>query len=77
MSLRGINPVGMTVRGWCDQMTIILESSGPVPQLTRDDWKAWARHVIQLPKITTRQPPDPGSFEDWRAWAQRFNEVIA
>jgi hypothetical protein len=73
----GINPRGMTMREWCDQMTPVLATSGVVPQLVFEDWKAWARTVVNLPKISSRQPPNPTHFQDWRAWAIRFNEAIS
>jgi hypothetical protein len=72
-----IDPYGSEVVEWVDRMTLELEPFGDITELVcYDEWKDWARAVIQNPAIARCQPPDPTVFDDWREWAARFNQTI-
>lgn len=72
-----IDPTHMTVTDWCDSMAFIL-APFLVPQklLSENEWKLWARNVIQSPALARVRPPDPEYFSSWREWAYRFNQTI-
>lgn len=65
----------MGVIEWTDQMAQTLPF--PVVRLFEvDNWKEWARNLIQYPTVSAFNPPDPEFFNDWREWAVRFNQVV-
>lgn len=71
-----INPEGMTAVEWTDRMSLLLPEV-LVMKINRDDeWKAWARHVLQSPRVSRYNPPNPDSYEDWKLWADRFNQTV-
>lgn len=70
-----INPINMTAVEWTSQMTLILNVL-PMKLDRDEDWKEWARHVIQSSNISQYNPPSPESFDDWREWAMRFNQAV-
>lgn len=70
-----IDPRYMTVVEWTDRMAETL----PFPAfrlLDPEDWRSWARNLIQYPQVSVFGPPNPDQFEDWREWAERFNQVV-
>jgi hypothetical protein len=70
-----IDPRYMNVFEWTDRMAEIL--SFPVFRFfDPEDWRAWARNLIQYPQISVFNPPDPDQFNDWELWAERFNQVV-
>lgn len=70
-----INPIGMTAVEWTDRMALLLRVS--TLRIDREeDWKAWARHVIQSPEISRYNPPQPETFDEWTEWAWRFNQTV-
>lgn len=72
-----IDPHGMDVIEWTDRVGNDLEGFGTIPALDRpEDWKEWARAVIQDSEIAATQPPNPETYDDWREWAERFNQCI-
>lgn len=77
MTLFAIDPRGFEVIEWVDRMTPELEPFGDVPELLKaEEWRDWARCIIQNAQIAKCQPPDPAFYEDWREWACRFNQTI-
>lgn len=72
-----IDPRGFGVIEWVDRMTPELETFGDVPELLKaEEWRDWARTIIQNSQIAKCQPPDPGFYEDWSEWACRFNQAV-
>lgn len=70
-----IDPRFMGVVEWTDMMASTLPFP-PYRLLDPDDWRQWARNLIQYPQISVFNPPDPEQFEDWRMWAERFNQTV-
>lgn len=70
-----IDPRGLTAIEWTDYMADEL-SVLPMKLFREDEWRDWARHVIQDPNISKHNPPDPDQFEHWMEWAFRFNEAV-
>jgi hypothetical protein len=70
-----IDPRGLTATEWCDYMADELTVL-PMKIARDEDWRDWARHVIQDPSIARHNPPNPEFFEDWQEWAFRFNESV-
>lgn len=70
-----INPIGMTAVEWTDQMALLLRVS--TMRIDREeDWRVWARHVLQSSAISRYNPPQPDQFDDWKEWADRFNQTV-
>ncbi len=70
-----IDPRYMNVLEWTDRMAEILPF--PVYRLfDPEEWRAWARNLIQYPQVSVFNPPDPDQFNDWERWAERFNQVV-
>lgn len=69
-----IDPTGMTPREWTDRMALLLRVT-PLKIERDEDWRVWARHVLQDPNISRRNPPNPDFFE-FEEWASRFNQVV-
>lgn len=75
-----IDPHGMTVTEWCDQMVDELQSSALVPKLLDPTaWKQWAFSLVGLPAVSRFNPPNPFSYgdgpDDWMVWADDFNRT--
>ena len=66
----------MTAVEWTDRMALLLQNIHPLKIDREQDWRAWARHVIQSAAISQYNPPNPDFFEDWQEWAHRFNETV-
>ena len=65
----------MDVIQWTDRMAETLPF--PVNRLLDpDEWRAWARNLIQYPQVSAFNPPDPEQFVDWQIWAVRFNQTV-
>lgn len=72
-----INPTGLTVTDWCDSMSFVLSTvMTPQKLLDPEEWKPWARNVIQSPALAVFNPPNPDDFDRWDEWADRFNQAI-
>lgn len=71
-----IDPIGMTAVDWCNRMALLLPVIVPMRVESDDQWKDWARHVIQHPTISKYNPPIPDGFEEWSLWAMRFNQTV-
>lgn len=72
-----IDPRSMTLKNWCDSVTLDLSTLMQVPRLTSDsDWVRWATVVSSAPEIATYHPPDPRYFNSWRDWASRFVAAV-
>lgn len=70
-----INPVGMTVENWANQMGHLTGKLAPVAQLDNPTrWREWAYNLL----LAIHQPnlPDPAHFEKWEDWAQRLFSTI-
>jgi hypothetical protein len=70
-----IDPRFMNVLQWTDRMAETL----PFPVyrlLDEDEWRAWARNLIQYPQVSALNPPDPEYFVGWQEWAERFNQAV-
>jgi hypothetical protein len=65
----------MGVVEWTDMMAATLPFP-PHKLIDPEDWRLWARNLIQYPQISAFNPPDPEQFEDWRGWAERFNQTV-
>lgn len=65
----------MDVIQWTDRMAETL----PFPVyrlLDPQEWRSWARNLIQYAQVSKFNPPNPDSFEDWREWAERYNNTV-
>lgn len=71
-----INPIGMTIKDWCDIMVEELIDLGQAPYVQNDDWQQWGREVLRLPDVAAFNPPDPTFFDNFYEWAQRFNSTV-
>jgi len=71
-----IDPTFMEAVEWTDRMAMLLPRIQPIKINREEDWKAWARHVLQSAEISRHNPPNPEAFSDWREWASRFNETV-
>lgn len=71
-----INPAGMTAIEWTDRMALLLPEVTAMKIFHETDWRAWARHVLQSPRVARFNPPNPDYFDNWRVWADRFNQVV-
>jgi hypothetical protein len=72
-----IDPRGIDVVRWTDEMSISLQRYGNVGRL--DDpslWREWATQANGLSAVRAADPPDPSFFDDWREWAERFNATV-
>lgn len=70
-----IDPIGMTAVEWTDRMAILLPVT--TMKINREqDWRVWARHVLQATEISRYNPPQPDAFDDWTEWARRFNQTV-
>lgn len=70
-----IDPRHLNVIQWTDRMAATL----PFPVLRLldpEEWRGWARNLIQYPQISAFNPPDPEFFVDWEQWAERFNQIV-
>lgn len=67
------------VQEWADFMTLPLNGIGVLPQRLNhpSEWKEWAFHLIQEPRLQQMSVPDPRVFDSWIEWAERFNEAVA
>lgn len=70
-----IDPRYMNVLEWTDRMAEILPFPA-VRLLDPEEWRNWARNLIQYPQISGFNPPDPDQFNDWEQWAERFNQTV-
>lgn len=67
----------LSVRDWCDATTLALSQLMIVPiMIDPKKWVEWGLTVIQSPKVSKFQPPDPRDFPEWREWALRFNQAV-
>lgn len=72
-----IDPTFMSAVEWTDRMALLFPGDILPLRIDREqDWRAWARHVLQSPEISQYNPPSPDSYSDWRDWAYRFNQVV-
>lgn len=73
-----IDPRGVEVMDWCNQMVQNLAPVMNAPRLLRpEDWEHWAMSVCSNPTIRQSQPPDPRGYSDWRVWAERFIQTVS
>ncbi len=72
-----INPIGMGMKDWCDQMTTNLAQYGAFRRLMDEsEWGAWSLYVYPFLQKHKAQTPDPRGMP-WREWAVRVNGVLA
>ncbi len=72
-----IDPVGLSMKSWCDQMLTALSQYGIRRVLmSEDDWPSWAMYVYPILQKYKGQTPDPRGM-GWREWARRVNGVLA
>ena len=72
-----IDPRGMSVIDWTDNMGFLLDKMVTVERL--DDptkWREWATNILDTPNFEGQNAPDPYQFESWVEWAMRFNQVV-
>jgi len=71
-----INPEGMSVIDWADNMAFALSGTVIPARLDHPEkWREWAVNILRTPSIEGQNAPDPYQFENWRDWAMRFNQV--
>ncbi len=74
----GIQPVGIAMKDWCDQMATVLSQYGIRRVLQGEtDWPVWSAYVYTVLQRYKAQVPDPRFFPEWRDWAQRVCGVLA
>ena len=67
-----IDPRGLSIKRWCDQMVLELSKFGAIPQLLDEDhWQDWAEHLALLQGL--EDTPLPGAFNSFEEWAMAFN----
>lgn len=71
-----IDPTFMEAVEWTDRMALLLPGIQTIKIDREEDWRAWARHVLQSTSISQYNPPNPDFFLSWREWAYRFNEAV-
>lgn len=72
-----IDPRGMTLTDWTDNMSFILDKMVLVERLdNEEEWREWATNIIDTPTFEGQNVPNPYQFDDWREWAMRFNQVV-
>ncbi len=72
-----IDPRGMTVIDWTDNMGFVLDKM-VIPERLDDPtkWRGWATNILDTPSFEGQNAPDPYQFDDWMEWAMRFNQVV-
>lgn len=74
-----IDPRHGTPQDWCDRMVLALDSFDTIPILGPEvGWKDWARQVLQIPRISKLNPPNPDQYRDdeFSEWAIQFNYAV-
>jgi hypothetical protein len=72
-----INPVGLSIKEWCDYMVDELVQFGQAPVLQDErDWQRWGQDICRLPGVAGFNPPNPGLFDNFYEWAERFNSAV-
>ena len=76
-SLYVIDPIGMSMRDWCDSMVIQLEPHSHSARLDDGNWQQWAAWFTTAPNLSQNHAPSPYAFDDWREWAKSFNNAMS
>ena len=76
-SLYVIDPLGMSMRDWCDSMVMHLEPHSHSARLDDDNWQQWAAWFTTAPNLSQNHAPNPYAFDDWREWAKSFNNAMS
>jgi hypothetical protein len=72
-----INPVGLSIKEWCDYMVDELLQYGQVPYLQDElNWQDWGQELCNLPGIAGFNPPNPRFYDNFYGWAERFNSAV-
>lgn len=72
-----IDPLGMSMRDWCDSMVMQLEPNSHCGRLDDDNWQRWAAWFTTAPNLSQNHAPNPYLFSDWREWAKSFNNAMS
>lgn len=70
--ITGINPHGMSVQDWTDQMALNVAYLGPLPQLLRErDWQDWGAALLSTAALGGAIIPSPYVYRTWQEWARQ------
>lgn len=73
-----IQPVGLSIKEWCDYMVDELIQFGQAPQLIEEkDWQEWGSRVCAMPGVAAFNPPNSILFDNFYDWAERFNLTVS
>lgn len=69
-----LNPKGMEVIEWTDQMAKFSEiGNGTTQKLTDPEkWQDWAMNLVGDPDEIGQDSPVPYDFDEWQDWAELF-----
>ncbi len=63
-------PTNIEFIPWTSTLVIDLPNLNIPIARTEDDWKSWARHLIDINQLAGI--PSPNYFDNWREWANYF-----
>lgn len=72
MSVTITRPTGLTMRDWCDQVTLDLDRFGSIGRIVKDDWQAWGIQLVSLMGLGGYVIASPYQFKNWLDWANRL-----
>lgn len=70
-----IDPRGLSIKRWCDQMVQELRQFGAIPTLLDEQqWREWGQQLLLFPGL--QATPRPHGFQTFEEWAMAFNLAV-
>jgi hypothetical protein len=63
-------------RSWANKLNVDYPSDTIPVAPHEDNWKDWAKSVVQSRSFTTANVPSPTSEKSWQEWSRKFYRAM-
>jgi hypothetical protein len=74
--LNMVDPYSTEFGRWAADLTEQLASYNPPSPVSEDEWRGWARAIVDLPEIAELGVQNPALFASWQDWASTLLQVL-